>query len=337
MPARITLHDHLDGALRPSTVLELADEVGHRLPANDVEGLAHWFHRGGSEGLVGYLEAFEHTVGVMQTPEALQRVAREMIEDVAADHVIHAEVRFAPLLHLRRGMTPDAVVEAVLDGLAAGSRATGVGWGLILDAIRSDRDSLEVAELAVRRADQGVVAFDLAGPEDGFPPDDHLAGIRRVREAGLWLTLHAGEAGGVESIARAVNRCGADRLGHGFQIIDDCRVVDGEIVDFGPVASVVRDRQIPLEICPTSNTHTQGWPMDRHPLALLDRAGFVVTISPDNRLMSSTSLEREYEQLRDVFGWTETDLARVNRQAAGAAFVGLDRRRELLRMIDSET
>ena len=331
---RVSLHDHLDGALRPATVFELAAEAGHDLPASDLAGLASYFDQTGSGSLSRYLEAFEHTTAVMQTSEAIERVAAEMIEDLAADSVAYAEIRFAPMQHLQGGLTPDEVVAAALAGCERAGRSTGVLWGVILDAMRTERDSFAVAELAGRFADDGVVAFDLAGRERGFPPDAHLAAIRRAREFGLGVTIHAGEAAGVSSIAAAVNRCGADRLGHGVDIIDDCVVRDGRITDLGPVASVVHGRRIPLEVCPISNIQTKGWEIGEHPVALLDAAGFVVTISPDNRLMSATSLDREYALLAETFGFTEADLARFNRNAANAAFRYTDRE-AILRAVDS--
>jgi adenosine deaminase len=227
--------------------------------------------------------------------------------------------------HLAAGLGLDEVVESAIAGCERAARDTGVRWGLILDAIRTERDSLDVAELAARYAGEGVVGFDLAGREQGSPPDEHLAAIRRAREFGLGVTIHAGEAGGVASIASAVNRCGADRIGHGIDIIEDCRISGGRITDLGPVASVVHARSIPLEICPISNLQTKGWSIEDHPVAMLDEAGFVVTISPDNRLMSATTLEREYSLLSEAFGFGPEDFRRFNRNAARAAFIREDR------------
>ncbi len=322
---RVSLHEHLDGALRPATILELAAASGHRLPADDLDGLIAYFDQTGAGSLPRYLEAFAHTVAVMQTATSIERVAVEMIEDLASDDVAYAEIRFAPMQHLTGGLSLEEVVQSAIAGCARAGSATGVRWGLILDAIRSERDSLEVADLAGRFADGGVVGFDLAGRELGFPPDDHLAAIRRAREFGLGLTIHAGEAGGVASIAGAVNRCGTDRIGHGIDIIDDCVVKDGRIVELGPVASVVQARGIPLEVCPVSNLQTKGWKVDRHPVAMLDDAGFTITISPDNRLMSGTTLDREYSLLSEAFGFGPADFVRFNQNAARAAFTYEDR------------
>lgn len=315
----VVLHDHLDGGLRPRTVLELADEVGHRLPRSDEAALADWFDQRSSGSLESYLAAFEHTVGVMQTEEALRRVATECVEDLVAGGAVHIESRFAPFLHTAGGLPPEAVMEAVIDGFRSAAAAASVSWGLIVDAIRSHPHSEAVASLAVRYADEGVVAFDLSGPEAGFPPDEHLAAIRVARESGLAITLHAGEAGGLASLALAVNRCGADRVGHGIEVADDIHVDPDGVATLGRVATVVRDRRIPLEVCPMSNLATKGWRAEQHPLAMLHRAGFSVTLNTDNRLMSATTMEREFEFARSQ-GLDVTDLASMGRRSLEAAF-----------------
>jgi adenosine deaminase len=326
----VLLHDHLDGGLRPRTVLELAESGGyHGLPVGDVDRLADWFDQGPSGSLERYLGAFEHTIAVMQSPEALSRVAEEALVDLAADGVVYTEQRFAPLLHTRRGLTPVAVIDAVIAGMARGAAATGVGWGIIVDAIRSEPDSFLAAEAAAERAGAGVVGFDLAGPEREFPPHEHLAAIGIAREAGLRITLHAGEAAGPASIASAVLRCATERIGHGVEVIEDCVVDDGRIVELGAVASTVRDRRIPLELCPTSNLHTKHWTADRHPIGMLYRAGFAVTINTDNRLMSRTSMSDEFDLVRTHHGFTVDDLATVTRTALDAAFCSHPERRRL--------
>jgi adenosine deaminase len=325
----IVLHDHLDGGLRPETVLELC---AIPLPFDEAGALAGWFDQRGSGSLERYLDAFVYTLAAMGTPEALRRVAREAVEDHAAAGVIHAELRFGPLL--LPSMTPEVVVESVLAGLQDGSDATGVTTGLILCALRHLPDSEKVARLAGRYAGQGVVGFDLAGPERGFPPDDHLPAIHLAREAGLGLTLHAGEAGGVDSIRRAVDVGGADRIGHGVEIIEDCVVSDGVITDVGPVATTLLERRIPLEICPSSNLATKGWTVSEHPLALLHRAGFVVTLNTDNRLMSATTMSQEAELALDGLGLAPEELAEMTRNAAATAFLPERERSRLLRRLD---
>lgn len=325
----IVLHDHLDGGLRPETVLELSEIP---LPFDEAGALAGWFDQRGSGSLERYLDAFVYTLAAMQTPEALRRVAREAVEDHAAAGVIHAELRFGPLL--LPSMTPELVVESVLAGLKDGADETGIGTGLILCALRHLPGSEKVARLAGRYASQGVVGFDLAGPERGFPPDDHLPAIRLAREAGLGLTLHAGEAGGVDSIRRAVDVCGADRIGHGVEIADDCVVHDGVITDVGPVATTLLERRIPLEICPSSNLATKGWSVSEHPLALLHRAGFVVTLNTDNRLMSATTMSQEAELALDGLGLTPEELAEMTRNAATATFLPEDERSRLLQRLN---
>lgn len=317
----VVLHDHLDGGLRPATVLDLARSVGHELPAGDVAGVAAFFDQGQSgSSLERYLAAFGHTVAVMQTAEALERVAYEALEDHARDGVVYAEMRFAPLLLVAGGLGALEVLEAVAAGMRRAEAEYGIAWGIIVDAIRSDDDSDEVAEVVLAARDLGVVSFDLAGPESGFPASRHLPAIRRVQEAGLPVTLHAGEAGGVAMIAEARFRCGADRIGHGVDLVDDCVVDEGEIVRVGPVAAAIRDRRVPLEMCPTSNLHTRGWTAAHHPVGMLHRAGFTVTVNTDNRLMSATSMPAEFEFLRRHHGFGIDDFLAVTRRAIVAAF-----------------
>ncbi len=324
----VVLHDHLDGGLRPATVLDLADRVGLELPTSDAAALGSWFDQRTSGSLEGYLAAFRYTVGVMQDAEAIRRVAVESVEDLAVDGAVHIESRFAPLLHTAGGMAPEAVMEAVLDGFTSAGAAAGVSWGIIVDAIRSHSDSETAADLAIRYRDAGVVAFDLSGPEAGYPPDEHLAAIRRIREYGLALTLHAGEAAGLHSLALAVNRCGADRIGHGIEVADDIATTpDGQRI-LGDVATVIRDRRIPLEVCPMSNLATKGWTDDQHPLVDLVRDGFTVTLNTDNRLMSATTMSREYAFARSQ-GLDIDDLARMGRQSLEAAFCSEPTRRAL--------
>ncbi len=327
---KVVLHDHLDGGLRPATILELAREQGYRgLPADDVPGLARWFFQAESATLVRYLEAFGQTLAVMQTAEAIERVAREAVVDLAADGAVYAELRFAPMLHLRQGLTPEQVVTAVLAGLAAGSRSTGVPALAIICALRQDDDSDAVAALAAGFAGRGVVAFDLAGPEAGFPASRHRAACRAAVLGGLHLTLHAGEAAGVESIADALG-CGAERLGHGVRLVDDLTVREGRVAGMGPVAAQVHARGVPLEVCPSSNLHTGAFPSAaQHPVGLLHRAGFAVTLNPDNRLMSGTSMTNEFALVAEHQGFGLPDFKTVTLRAAEAAFCDAATRAEV--------
>ena len=321
------LHDHLDGGLRPATIIELAEDSGYTyLPASGVEALATWFDQSESGSLETYLASFEHTIGVMQDPRSLERVAYEAALDLAADGVVYAEIRFCPLLHVTRGMSPGEVIEAVSAGLARGESETGLSWGLIIDAMRQDDRSMEMARLAVSHRRNGVVGFDLAGPEVGHPPRGHLAACKHARESGLRLTIHAGEAAGPMGpayMAEAMDVCGAERLGHGVEIISDCVVEGGEIVDLGPVAARIRDRQVPLEMCPASNLATGRLTPEQHPIGALYRSGFNVTISTDNRLMSKTSMSAEFDFVRRHHGFTIDDLAVVTRRSLEAAFSDL--------------
>lgn len=328
---KVVLHDHLDGGLRPATVVELAAARGYRgLPTTDAAELGAWFEQTGAGSLEGYLATFAHTIAVMQSAEEIERVAHEALVDAAEDGAVHLESRFAPSLHREDGLTRQEVLAAAARGFASASRSTGVSWGIIVDAMRQHDDSLEVVEAAIDCRDLGVVGFDLAGPEGGFPPDLHLDACLRAREANLGLTIHAGEDDGPESIRLAIQRCGAQRIGHGFRVIEDCTVIGGCIVELGPVASFVRDHRVPLEICPRSNTHTTDLTIEQHPVGMLLDAGFTVTISPDNRLMSHTSMTAEFGDLVRHHGWGPDELRAVTTNATIAAFITEPRRRDIL-------
>lgn len=312
---KVLLHDHLDGGLRPITVLELAADIGHPLPAQEPDALARWFFQGnGVVDLPGYLEAFDQTVAVMQTPEALRRVARECAEDLAADGVVYAEVRFAPELSTAGGLSCGEVLEAIAAGFADGP--DGIEIRQLVCALRHLDRAEEAFEAAVEARHLGVVGIDLAGPEAGFPPANHARAIARAREAGLHVTLHAGEADGPGSIAAALDQ-GAERIGHGVRIVDDL-AADGTA---GPVARRLLDGAIPLELCPSSNVHTGAVAtLDEHPIMALDRAGFTVTLNTDNRLMSGVSASSEAALVARRFGATRADLERWTLAAIDHAF-----------------
>src|SRR6478736_8291674 len=333
------LHDHLDGGLRAATVLELAGTNGYdELPAAGVDDLASFFRTAAHSGsLVRYLEPFAHTVGVMQTPDALHRVAFECVEDLAADNVVYAEIRFAPELHIDGGLSLDAVVDAVLDGFAAGEKAAaGAGRAIVvrclLTAMRHAARSREIAELAIRFRDRGVVGFDIAGAEAGNPPSRHLDAFEYMRASNAHFTIHAGEAFGLPSIHEAIAFCGADRLGHGVRITDDITVGDDGDTRLGRLANYVRDQRIPLELCPSSNVQTGAVPsLDKHPFDLLARLRFRVTVNTDNRLMSDTSMSQEMLKLVQTFGYGWSDLERFTINAIKSAFIPFPER---LRLID---
>jgi adenosine deaminase len=327
------LHDHLDGGLRPATIVELAAEIGHPLPAGEAIALGEWFVAAADSGsLERYLETFAHTVAVMQTPAHLHRVARECALDLAADGVVYAEVRFAPEQHTEHGLSLPEVVEAVLAGFADGAAeaaSTGrpIRIGTLLTAMRHAARSMEIAELVVRYRDQGVVGFDIAGAEAGFPPTRHLDAFEYLQRENEHFTIHAGEAFGLPSIWQAIQWCGADRLGHGVRIIDDVR---GDR-SLGRLAAYVRDKRIPLELCPSSNIQTGAAPsIAEHPIGLLHDLRFRVTVNTDNRLMSGTSMAREMTLLVDAFGygWPELQWFTVN--AMKSAFIPFDERLALI-------
>jgi adenosine deaminase len=328
---KVLLHDHLDGGLRPSTVLELAGAMGYEaLPRPDLDGLSEWFDQSGSSSLERYLEAFAHTFGVMQDPGALRRVVHEAGEDLAADGVVYAEIRFGPSLHLAGGMDRHDVIAAVLEGARTAGSDFGITVRIIVDALRQETDSADVARAAVDFAGDGVVGFDLAGPEAGFPPSMHAEAIGIARDGGLHLTIHAGEGDGVPSLREALEH-GAERIGHGARIIEDTAVVDGAITDMGETARRVHDAGVALEICPTSNLHTGMYPdASSHPVGMLYRAGFAVTLNTDNRLMSGISLTDEFDLVAAAHGFGVPDFAAVTHRALDAAFCD-DETRERLR------
>ena len=331
---KVLLHDHLDGGLRPQTVIELADEVGYRdLPAGDAESLGRWFRQAADSGsLVRYLETFAHTVGVMQRPDAVRRVARECALDLAADGVVHAEVRMAPELLTAGGTPIEEAVEAMLDGFAAGSAeaaaaGTPITVGTLLCAMRQADRWEEVAGLVVRYRDAGVVGFDLAGPEIGFPPDRIPAAIALLDRAGVHRTIHAGEAAGVDSIRAALDGARAERLGHGVRIADEVPA-DGPL---GPVAQRVLDEGVALEVAPSSNVQTGAYPsIAAHPVGRLHRLGFAVTVNTDNRLMSGVSVTSELAEVAAAHGWGWDDVRTVTERALAAAFLDDAERARLL-------
>ena len=308
---KVLLHDHLDGGLRPITVIELADEFGYdRLPTRDPDDLAAWVQRGAKRlDLVLYLETFAHTVGVMQHPEALERVAYECGIDLAADGVVYAEVRFAPELHTEEGLSLDDIVSAVQRGFVMATAETGIVIGILCTAMRHQARSLEIAELAVRHRESGVVGFDIAGAEAGNPPTRHLDAFQYIQRENFHFTIHAGEAYGPASIWEAVQYCGAERLGHGVRITDDVSFDNNGEAQLGRLAAYIRDRRIPLEVCPSSNVHTgAAASLAEHPIDLLKRLRFRVTLNTDNRLMSNVSMTDEMMNLVDAFGYGWSDL-----------------------------
>jgi len=331
---KVLLHDHLDGGLRPATIVDLAAEVGHELPATDPQALGRWFAEAADSGsLVRYLETFEHTVGVMQTPAALTRVARECAEDLAADGVVYAEIRYAPELHVQQGLTLDQVVAAVEEGFRQGVDLSGgrIVVRQLLTAMRQAAPSLEIAELAIRYRDRGVAGFDIAGPEAGYPPTRFLDAFDYVRQENGHATCHAGEAFGLPSIWEAVQWCGADRLGHGVRIIDDIAVADDGSAKLGLLASYVRDKRIPLEMCPSSNLQTGAAPsIAEHPIGLLADLQFRVTVNTDNRLMSGTSMTNEFALLCEAFGWGLDKVEWLTVNAMKSAFLPYDERYRLI-------
>ncbi len=334
------LHDHLDGGLRAQTVIDLAAEIGYQgLPANDSLILATWFHEAADSGsLERYLETFAHTVAVMQTEESLARVARECAIDLAADGVVYAEVRFAPELHIEMGLKHVQVIDAVLRGFREGeeiaaSQGNPIRMEGLLVAMRHAAKSYAIAELVVAYRDRGIIGFDIAGAEAGFPPTRHLDAFEYLRRENAHFTVHAGEGFGLPSIWEAIQWCGAERLGHGVRIMDDITKV-GDTYELGRLAAYVRDRRVPLELCPSSNLQTgAATSIVEHPIGILANLRFRVTVNTDNRLMSQTSMSHEMELLVDAFGWTLADLQRVTVNAMKSAFIPFDERLAIIEKI----
>ena len=336
---KVLLHDHLDGGLRPETILDLAPGAGHVLPTDDVESLRKWFAESADSGsLERYLETFDHTVAVMQSAENLRRVARECVEDLAQDGVVYAEVRYAPEQHLQGGLSLEQVVEAVRAGFEEGEQEAAVAGRPIvvrqlLTAMRHQARSREIAELTVKYRDSGVLGFDIAGAEAGYPPTRHLDAFEYLQRENAHFTIHAGEAFGLPSIWQAIQWCGADRLGHGVRIIDDIEVDADGTPRLGLLASYVRDKRIPLEMCPSSNVQTgAAASIAEHPIGLLTELRFRVTVNTDNRLMSGTSMTKEMTALVDAFGYGMEDLRWFTINAMKSAFLPFDER---LAIIDS--
>ena len=334
------LHDHLDGGLRPETIIEIAQQIGYKkLPTDDPKKLADWFEEScNSHSLVRYLETFSHTIAVMQSQEAIIRVSRECAIDLARDGVVYAEVRGAPELFTEQGLSLDQVVEATLEGYKQGmAEAAREGNKIrvesLLCGMRQNNRSQEAAAAVVKYRDKGVVGFDIAGPEDGFPPTNQLETFEYLRKENAHFTIHAGEAYGLPSIWEAIQICGAERLGHGVRIIDDIDF-SGDKPKLGPLASYVRDRRIPLELCPTSNLQTgAAKTYSEHPIGMLAKLRFRVTLNTDNRLMSRTSMSNEMSECVKSFGWKFADLQRVTVNALKSSFIPFEERLEIIEKV----
>jgi len=335
---KVLLHDHLDGGLRPQTMIDHALASGYtKLPSYEPEQLAKWFVEACSSGTLElYLETFEHTISVMQTTEEIIRVARECVIDLAADNVVYAEVRGAPELFTRKGLTMDQVIEATVEGFNQGMAEVAhngkkIQVEHILCALRQNHVSDEVATKVVKYKGRGVVGFDIAGPEAGFPPTDHIKAFNYLRDSGAHYTIHAGEAFGVESIALAVNECGAQRIGHGIRLIDDIDFSSGE-AKLGSLAQEILDNQICLEMAPTSNLQTGGaTSYATHQIGVMKKLGFNVTLNTDNRLMSATSMNREAREIADGYSWNLDDLHDVARNGIYSAFIDDDEQEDIYR------
>jgi adenosine deaminase len=322
---KVLLHDHLDGGLRPQTVVELAADAGYKkLPTTDAGELAMWFHQGANKGnLVEFLKGFEHTCEILKNKDALIRASYEMMEDMKKDGVCYVETRFAPILHTSKRFYYDDVVNAVLEGLEKGKRDFNVGYGLILCGMRDRTDNLEIAELAVNNRNKGVVGFDLAGEEGGYPPKKHLDAFHFIQRANFNITIHAGEAFGKESIWQALQWCGAHRIGHATHLIEDITFdKEGSVVGMGDLAQYILDKRIPLEICLLSNVHTGAVDkIENHPFGVFYKYKFRVTINTDDRLMSNTTLTKEFLTAIKYFNMNLDDVEKLTINSMKSAFL----------------
>jgi adenosine deaminase len=331
---KVLLHDHLDGGLRPQTIIELAEKQNYKkLPTTDPTELAEWFHRGANKGnLIEYLQGFEHTCALMQNKDSLERIAYEMMEDMKNDGICYVETRFAPVLHLEKKLHYDDVITAVLNGLERGREDFGVQFGLILCGMRNMKNSLEIAELAVNYRNKGVVGFDLAGEEGGYPPKDHLEAFQFIQRENFNITIHAGEAFGKESIWQAIQFCGAHRIGHATRLLEDV-VLDknGDAVSLGELSQYVLDKRLPLEICLLSNVHTGAIDsLENHPFGIFYKKKFRVFLNTDDRLMSDTTLTKEYLTAAELFGISLDDIERLNINAMKSAFIPYEERLKII-------
>jgi len=326
---KVLLHEHLDGVLRPQTIIDLAREAHYTdIPSNDPEQLAEWFYQGANKGsLPEYLRGFAHTIAVLQTEEALERVAYEQAADLSRDGVVYFETRFAPIFHTKRGLTHQQVVSAVLKGLERGRKEFGIRSGVLICAMRNMNVSLEMAELAVDFRQRGVVGFDLAGEEGGYPPKKHVDAFHFIQRENFNITIHAGEGYGKESIWQAIQYCGAHRIGHATRLIDDITVVDSKVVKLGDLAQYILDKRIPLEICLLSNVHTGATPsVAEHPFKIFYDQKFRVFLNTDNRLMSNTTLTKEFEVAAKTFNLRLEDLEKLTINAMKSSFLPYDQR-----------
>ncbi|MGB5529008.1 MAG: adenosine deaminase [Ignavibacteriaceae bacterium] len=322
---KVLLHDHLDGGLRPQTIIELADDLKYnKLPTRNKDELAEWFHVGANKGnLVEFLKGFEHTTAVLQTKEGLERAAYEMMEDMKNDGVVYVETRFAPVYHINKNLYLEDTVNAVLEGLERGKNDFGVGYGLILCGMRNMKNTLEIAELAVNFRKDGVVGFDLAGEEGGYPPKKHLEAFQFIQRSNFNITIHAGEAFGKESIWQAIQWCGAHRIGHATRLVEDIVFNDnGEVVSFGELAQYILDKRIPLEICLLSNLHTGAIDkLENHPFGILFKEKFRVTINTDDRLMSANNMTKEFLTAVDYFKVSFDEIEKITINSMKSAFI----------------
>ncbi|HEY1816692.1 MAG TPA: adenosine deaminase [Kofleriaceae bacterium] len=323
------LHCHLDGSLRLETVLDLARQQGVKLPTFDRKGLFDMLYAGESvTSLDDYLRAFEITLSVMQHEGALERIAYELAEDAHRENVRYLEVRYSPLLHVREGLRPAQVVEAVLRGLRAAKRELGIRYGVILCAIRSQpaEQSLRIAELCVAFKNRGVVGFDLAGSEINNPAKVHRAAFQLVIDNNINCTAHAGESFGPDSVHQAIHKCGAHRIGHGTRLVES-----GDLLNF------VNDHRIPLEVCPSSNVQTRAaasWAA--HPVDFYVDYGLRITINTDNRLMSDTTVSKELYLCHSHFGWSLDTIKEIVISGFKSAFMPYREKADLVAEITRE-
>jgi adenosine deaminase len=335
---KIHLHDHLDGTIRPQTLIELAKDSKYtQLPTKDPVALAKWFSTRTEKSLPHYLKGYHVTTEIMQSEEALERISYEFMEDHKKDGLIHVEPRFAPWLHTRRGLDERKVMSSILKGLENGRRDFGLDYGVIICVLRAmmtPEQSVSTATWALEFKNRGVVALDVAGPEKGFPNRHYKDALLIAKKGGLNLTVHAGEDDGLESIQDAID-CGAQRIGHGIRLMDDIQVHNNQIKTMGKLAQHIHSKGITLENCITSNFETGVVPnFESHPFHHFLNHGFKVTLNTDGSLMTDVTLSEEYRRAHEVFGLKFKDLHKATINAAEAAFVTPEKRSELIKQVN---
>tara|TARA_Y100001973_G_C5202336_1_gene338809 strand:- start:2932 stop:3954 length:1023 start_codon:yes stop_codon:yes gene_type:complete len=329
---KAVLHDHLDGGLRVDTLIELANEQNYQnLPSTNHDELKKWIQPKPDKSLAINLEAWEHTIGVMQDKDSIYRVTMEALEDLSNDGVVYAELRFAPLVHTFKGLSSGEVINSVINGVKDGMQKYNIVAGVILCAMRQEQNSMEVVNLCIEHND--VVGFDLAGPEVGFSVLNHKEACNLAHQNNINITLHA-DWEVPEGIKEVALESKAKRIGHGSQLLNDISFKNNKLSFNTEAAKYVFDNKVPLEICPTSNVQCGAYSdISEHSFGKLYELGFNVTINTDNRLMSDISMSEEINNVVESFNLSEKDIRKITKNTIQAGFVKSELKNKLLEKI----